>query len=440
MKLFTRNIIGACLLLSSTFAIADSGVNLYLSNGQIVNLTSDEIDRIEFVNDINQSPTDPIQLTSTIRYSKPGGILMATAVVSAQSSRGLILTDNSGSILYYDATIDLSKFPVGTVVNVLGGVTNYDNCIQLSKGATIINAGELDVEYPTPFPFNSEDLPAYSQLDTPQTAFFSSVSGVLAQQLSYPDNKVSYLFYTDAPYVAGMVYFPTQEILSQLIENHQYNFIGYFLNFSDMTRNGVPYRILNMVVTELEDLGEYQGPPLPVEPGQTEDSFSQYLNPSLELNNGYIIGHIEGNNVEIANPIPLNSAYGYLLTSSAEITADGTFSSTNDEVFFFTNTLPSGLTVPQGYFLIRDSNNRYLYLQDPYKSFNCSASVEADEDNVVSDSFLFSASINDNGNWTIKNRLTGKNIYYSSKFSNFAAYDIESEGDYLPQLFHITTK
>ena len=69
------------------------------------------------------SETPEYTITNNINNLAVGDMLSATAVVTAQNTRGLILTDNAGSILYYDTNVDLSSYPIGTVVKVEGEVS-----------------------------------------------------------------------------------------------------------------------------------------------------------------------------------------------------------------------------------------------------------------------------------------------------------------------------
>lgn len=143
-----------------------------------------------------------------------------------------------------------------------------------------------------------------------------------------------------------------------------------------------------------------------------------------------------------ATPVSATNSYGYLLTTPVSIASNQIVMQNEVNGFTFASTYEVNgqtYTVPEGKFLIRDSNERYLYLQGSYSSFNLRAESPALEaDGSVVAGYLFSATMNADGTWTITNdRGEGniRNIYYSPSYSNFAAYASQGASDLLPTLY-----
>lgn len=152
---------------------------------------------------------------------------------------------------------------------------------------------------------------------------------------------------------------------------------------------------------------------------------------TLDRNYLFVAGNICG------TVIPNSDTYGYINAYNVSI-ADGTIVIPTDAYAY---TFASSATVedvkynaPEGTFLMKDSNNRYLYMRGTYTSFNVQANPNI-EDGGIAKSFLWSASKDADGNWTIKNVDNGKTWAYSTKYTSFGAYDSLSEVDVLPTLY-----
>lgn len=142
-----------------------------------------------------------------------------------------------------------------------------------------------------------------------------------------------------------------------------------------------------------------------------------------------------------ATPVAASKTYDYLRTAPVIINNNQIVLPSDVNAFNFDSTYTLNgkvYSVPDGMFLIRDSNNKYLYLQGTYSSFN----VRADEPTIESDGsvnggFLFSATQQPDGSWLItNNRGEGniRSIYYSPSYDNFAAYT-EGGDDLIPFLY-----
>ncbi|MDE6631419.1 MAG: hypothetical protein K2K23_00305, partial [Muribaculaceae bacterium] len=152
---------------------------------------------------------------------------------------------------------------------------------------------------------------------------------------------------------------------------------------------------------------------------------------TLDRNYLFVAGNICG------TVIPSSDTYGYINAYNVSI-ADGTIVIPTDAYAY---TFASSATVddvkynvPEGTFLMKDSNNRYLYMRGTYTSFNVQDNPNI-EDGSIAKSFLWTASKDADGNWTIKNVDNSKTWAYSTKYTSFGAYDSLSDVDVLPVLY-----
>lgn len=441
--------LGISLVAGSMTASADNGVIVNFSDGTSTFYPADQIASVEFTDEY-ESPAEQFGITDNIRNAAADATLQATAIVTAQSSRGLILTDKGGSILYYDPSIDLTSYPLGTVVNVSGEVIDYFNCLEFTNTATIEAIGRMEATYPTPIAYTPAMIDEAAASGSSQAAEYCTISGTIDARFNYTTgDDHSYRIKIKGTEVLGWLYFPSPEIESQVVMNHNFNITGYFLNVDQISINGEYYQKFNVLATEIEDLGKAEEEPIPSE----TKSYLQYTISPIELENSYIFGYIEGDIVKIANPISSSSSFGYLGSEEIPLeenntvvwrateSEDARITTRTTNQFLFTANC-SG-TVPEGNFLIQDAYGRYLSLQGSYYSFNVSKQVETDDFNNVMPNYLFSASLEEDGSWSITNQYNGTKIYFDINYNNFAAYteDRAADTSHLPVLFTpVTTR
>lgn len=498
-------------------------------------------------------------LTDNIKNLVSGQTLTATAVVTAQSSRGLILTDNAGSIFYYNNTVDLGTYAIGTVVNVSGTVSEYGTGFQLPNTATLSVAGTETYTYPTPTTYTAEMVEAAIGSSTLTTASYVTIEGSLSISGNYYNINI--------PGVTsgqGSLYTPTDALKGQLADGNTYKFTGYYTGVTsgkyfymvltsvefvsgdnsgstggDNGGNGggntggdnnggntggtaaagdyaiyiyngsawtvAPdavvmqpegYESLGLAVNKLTDpavyLPIYMKNAYPYTTAGTskyvayniatgscacalmeydgynwkyvdnfiqdkvaafakngdsysfrkfigEEVFSLYEGDKIALNCSYLVvwGGV------CMEPVPTGKTYGY--PGEKEITiVDGSITMQNgDNAFSFVTTTEyngTTYTAPEGYFMILDSNGRYMYLQGTYSSFNVRSNNAYITDNAIEPGYLFTATKNDDGTWSIVN-TQGDNVrtlYYSDGNNDFAAYTDEQLQRYngrLPYLY-----
>lgn len=214
--------------------------------------TGNETPDDEKPDDGEDKPGEPgdSEITDNIKDTASGQTLETTAVVTAQSGRGLILSDKGASIFYYNNNVDLEKYSIGTIVKVSGQVSAYGTGLQLSNTATLTVVGEDDnFKYPEPEVYTAAMVDAAAANSTPETAQYVSIEG----QLSISGNYYNIII--PGADATGSLYTPTSELIAQLTDGNTYTFTGYFTGVSNS-------QYFNMVLTEVkgdESNGENSG-------------------------------------------------------------------------------------------------------------------------------------------------------------------------------------
>lgn len=165
-------------------------------------------------------------LTSNIKNLTVGGTLTATAVVTAQCTRGLVLTDNAGSILYYNTAVNLSSYPIGTIVNVSGEISDYNHGFQLSNTATITTAGNMTYTYPTPTAYDGEMVTQACGGSADILATYVTIDGMVTFSGNYTNIAIQ------GTSITGSAYYITDELKNQITDGGTYRLYGYFTSFS----------------------------------------------------------------------------------------------------------------------------------------------------------------------------------------------------------------
>ena len=83
-------------------------------------------------------------------------------------------------------------------------------------------------------------------------------------------------------------------------------------------------------------------------------------------------------------------------------------------------------------FFIVDSNGRYSYMSGTFMSFNLSDAPVV-KDGAIDPAYVFTATCDSEGLWTISNVGNGKWIQYSVSYSSWGCYD--TENGVLPSLY-----
>lgn len=162
--------------------------------------------------------------------------------------------------------------------------------------------------------------------------------------------------------------------------------------------------------------------------------FNEFNEQQIELDRSYLF--VSGNICGVV--IDKNSPYGYILTTSISVSGGQYVAPSDANAYLFASSCEIDgkiVAAPEGKFLIRDSYGRYLYLQGTFSSANLAKTPALDENGEIAVGYLWNATNNGDGTWTIANEFNGRRWYYSSKHNNFAAYETQSDVDVFPSLY-----
>ena len=188
--------------------------------------------------------------TSVLGTAALNDVVEVKGYISAVSTQGPILTDNTGSILLYKYT-DLA---IGDEVTVNGTILAY-NCgyqFDYSKGGvTVEKTGTTTVTYPEPLNITGEyaDELLTTRVEN-EMCYFAKMTGVLSISTNSDGTKTYYNFNINGAETAvGSLYNPSEEIKAQLVDGVEYTLYGYFTSISKAS--GAP-KYINIIVTSVE--------------------------------------------------------------------------------------------------------------------------------------------------------------------------------------------
>ncbi len=196
------------------------------------------------------TPEQPVDgYTSVLGTAVLDDVVEVKGYISAVSTQGPILTDNTGSIIVYKAA-DLG-LAVGDEVTVNGPIRAYNNGFQLdySKGdVTVEKTGETTVAYPAEVlditgAYADELLTARVENEY---AYYAKMTGTVAVSGNYYNFNIP-----GAETAVGSIYGATDEVKSWLEDGMECTLYGYFFSIS---KTGEPKvaKYINIIVTSVE--------------------------------------------------------------------------------------------------------------------------------------------------------------------------------------------
>lgn len=195
------------------------------------------------------TPEQPVDgYTSVLGSAVLGDVVEVKGYVSAISNQGPIVTDNGGSILFYDKNNGTyGSFAIGEEVIACGTIASYNCGFQLdaSKGATIERTGATTtVVYPEPMEITG--ALADELLNTrveDEYAYYAKMTGAVAVSGNYYNFNIP-----GAETAVGSIY-ATDEVKAQLSDGMECTLYGYF--YAIAKTGGAP-KYINIIVTSVE--------------------------------------------------------------------------------------------------------------------------------------------------------------------------------------------
>lgn len=201
-------------VLKKAFASAQSGDYV------VVSYNTSNVDPV-----FTQTPTPTFTLGSTIGTAKKGETIEISAIVTAQSTNGLILTDKTGSIFaYWKSGFNAADYPIGSQVVSTAVISSYNKGLQVDAASSTFQVlGKEAVTYPAPKVFDLAALTAAKARTTDELAVYGSVTG----KVIISGNNINIdLGSTD---VYGGVYFAPAAIKAKLVADANVTVTGYFI-------------------------------------------------------------------------------------------------------------------------------------------------------------------------------------------------------------------
>lgn len=184
------------------------------------------------------------EATSVVSGASLNDNLVVKGYVTAICARGFIVTDNSGSILCYQASgFDQTAVNIGSKVTVKGTVSAYNKGLQIAVSAgdySVDGAGEYT--YPAPAVQSVSDIVAACGATDNFLPKYVQFTGTLSISGTYYN-----VILDGEETVQGSVYYASDLLKAGLVDGQKYTFTGYFMAVSG---SGKYYNIL---LTEYSD-------------------------------------------------------------------------------------------------------------------------------------------------------------------------------------------
>lgn len=181
------------------------------------------------------------QMTSVLGSATLGSELSVGGVVTAICTRGIVVTDNSGSLFVYSSSFPYKDYAIGDQVSFTGTVGEYGTGLQFDGTAvTIEKWGNQAYTYPAPTTIDWASAVARS---ASERAYYTTMEGTLAISGNYYNVDLG------LDNVQGSIYYATDEVKAQMANGQDVKLKGYFISVSSG-------KYANLIVTEVVAEGD----------------------------------------------------------------------------------------------------------------------------------------------------------------------------------------
>ena len=409
MKRLITSILILAIILSCNIAKAQTGVQIYKKDGSVVCISSEDLNHIDILGEDDELPKDmteddipnSIIISNNIKDLKDGDFLKATAFVTAKCLEGLILTDEGGSIFYYNPEIDLELYPDNTVVEVEGFIKEYARGLQLTQDAKIKAIGEKKYSYPTPKELTCQMIDAvYEAPGIIETKLITLIAETHV-------NEDLFLMEFENAFNWGNLLWPMDK--GNLSDGFVYKVKGYPINLKDL--------LFNIIPIEVEIVWRYNTRSEENIQFATE-KFYERIN-KFDFEN-YEVGYLIGYNDYCACPLPWKMSRGFFNSKFiSKFEEDNlVFNETRIDLstrycFRFESNVnidDNNYQTPAGKVLMKDFYNRYVYVNPTTGNFETSE-IPKITANTIDESFLYSINPNEEDTYIIKNYASQNNPF-----------------------------
>lgn len=181
------------------------------------------------------------KMTSVLGSATLGSELSVGGIVTAICTRGIVVTDNSGSLFVYSSSFPYKDYAIGDQVSFTGTVGEYGTGLQFDGTAvTIEKWGNQAYTYPAPTTIDWASAVARS---ASERAYYTTMEGTLAISGNYYNVDLG------LDNVQGSIYYATDEVKAQMANGQDVKLKGYFISVSSG-------KYANLIVTEVVAEGD----------------------------------------------------------------------------------------------------------------------------------------------------------------------------------------
>lgn len=152
-----------------------------------------------------------------------------------------------------------------------------------------------------------------------------------------------------------------------------------------------------------------------------EAIFTEFTDSEIKLDRSYLF--VSGS--ICAGLIDKNKTYGYPGQVNVSIVDGEIKMSSEENAYTFLSSYMLGeteLKAPEGLFMLRDSEGRYMYMSGTFNSPNL-AKAPVIKGNDIDSAYLWKATRNADGTWAIVNTSNDRMLLYSPTHKSFGVYD-----------------
>ena len=181
------------------------------------------------------------QMTSVLGSATLGSELSVGGVVTAICTRGIVVTDNSGSLFVYSKPFPYTDYAIGDQVSFTGTVGEYGTGLQFDGNAVeIVKWDNVAYTYPAPTTIDWASAVARS---ASERAYYTTMEGTLSISGDFYNVELG------IENVQGSIYYATDEVKAQMANGQNLKLKGYFISVSSG-------KYANLIVTEVVAEGD----------------------------------------------------------------------------------------------------------------------------------------------------------------------------------------
>ena len=181
------------------------------------------------------------QMTSVLGSAALGETYNVGGVVTAICTRGIVVTDNSGSLFVYSNPFPYTDYAIGDQVSFTGTVGEYGTGLQFDGTAVeIVKWDNVAYTYPAPTTIDWASAVARS---ASERAYYTTMEGSLSISDKYYNVELG------IENVQGSIYYATDEVKAKMANGQNVKLKGYFISVSSG-------KYANLIVTEVVAEGD----------------------------------------------------------------------------------------------------------------------------------------------------------------------------------------